>query len=168
MRRLSKRLSLPVLPFVILSFILIMLTIILSGCYSDPAEVGTWYLGYIMRGEERYSCNDEFDGELLFTDSWIWTFTEDGKVEIAALDGTKISGTYTAEKKKTDRSSLYVTVTLDNGEEYTGFCGRFMFDGTWYEFSLTNGDITIYFDDVYDEYFSYQNYLDRSAEEEEQ
>lgn len=163
MRRYRKSILLLVLVIFLASSVFIM-----SGCYADPADVGTWYIQLIRRGDEQYFCNDEFDGELLFTDSWVWTFNGDGEVEIVALDGTKVSGTYTRWKERGDNRSSHVTVTLENGAEFTGTCGRFMFDGSWHEFSLTDGDITIYFDEDYNVYNTHQSYLDRLAAEEAQ
>ena len=113
------------------------------SCAYSPAKTGIWYLESIWENGVSYSAGAEenYHGTLLSSDYLVFDFEKDGTVKITDLSGGVRKGTYTEKRGGKDSE---ITVTLEDGGSLTGRCGKYMFDGIWYDFYLIDGNATYY------------------------
>ncbi len=125
------------------AFFPIALCFAFCSCAYSPAKTGIWYLESIWENGVSYSAGTEenYHGTLLSSDYLVFDFEKDGTVKITDLSGGVRKGTYTEKRGGKDSE---ITVTLEDGGSLTGRCGKYMFDGIWYEFYLTDGNATYY------------------------
>lgn len=127
-----------ILPLIIIS---VFSCFALSSCSYSPTEIEQWYLESIVENDKHYNAISEecYKDELLSTDYLIFKFEKNGNFTLTHINGNVETGTFT-EKRRGKASEI--TVNLDNGVTLTGSCGKFMFDGVWYDFYLSDGDTT--------------------------
>lgn len=118
--------------------LLVFSCITVSGCNFSPTEIEKWYIRDIIENGKSYSSGmeDYYNGILLSSDYMTFAFKTDGTVTVTYISGDEQSGTFIENKKSKDTD---ITVNLQDGTVFTGSCGKYMFDGVWYEFSLTDG-----------------------------
>ena len=114
-----------------------------SGCCFSPTKIERWYIRHVIENGKTYypGTEDYYNGTLLSSDYLVFSFKEDGTVTITDLNGNERKGTFT-EKGGIRARATKVTVNLSDGTILTGSCGKFSFDGTWYEFILSDGYTT--------------------------
>lgn len=125
----------------LLLFVFVLSCFAFASCAYSPSGMEVWYLTAIEEGGKRYSAYNEdyYKGNFLSSDYLVFQFDEDGTVKITDWEGNVEKGTYT---EKDNRKDTAVTVNLENGQVLTGTCAKYAFDGVWYEFSLTDGEVT--------------------------
>ena len=114
-----------------------------SGCCFSPTKIERWYIRHVIENGKTYypGIGDYYNGTILSSDYLVFSFKEDGTVTITDLNGNVRTGTFT-EKGGIRARATKVTVNLSDGTCLTGSCGKFSFDGTWYEFILSDGNVT--------------------------
>ena len=112
-----------------------------SGCCFSPTKIEKWYIMHIIENDTIYYVGDHYNGTRISSDYLVFSFKEDGTVTITDLNGNERNGTFTEKATRRARATE-VTVNLSDGTCLTGSCGKFAFDGVWYEFRLSDGNVT--------------------------
>ena len=114
-----------------------------SGCRFSPKKIEKWYIRHIIENDTVYYIGDHYNGTRISSDYLVFSFKEDGTVTINDLDGNVRKGAFTEKAtKRASRRATGVTVNLSDGTCLTGSCEKFAFDGVWYEFILSDGNVT--------------------------
>lgn len=146
--------------FVILSAVLVFGCTVMAGCGTDPAAEGTWYIEKVRKDGNEYTpwveyYDEEGETTVFWSDSWVWTF-DNGKVEVKDIQGNVVKGTYSAKKKDSSTTNV-VTVNLENGQYYEGYCVYYSIDGGKYIFMLENEEMQFWLEN--EKKWSYEDYL---------
>lgn len=133
----------------ILAVAMVVVSVGLFGCGIEPWEEDTWYLtSYTDEQGRSHSVGENYLAQTrLYSDDITLRYSEYGSFTFKEFDKT-YTGTFTYKK---GNKETVVSLIFSDGTKGSGTCAEYMFDGSWYEVSLTAFGKTYEFSDEWKE-----------------